>query len=176
MLSQFLFCLSLVLIIFFPLLCILISISTSTLLKKYCVTEVLYLTERMILIQKWDLNLRVLPFYFIGTGMPVLFASDFLFFLENPDYSESIFLLTGIILLTVVFLNILIQSIEQGNLFQGIVAQCKKEQKEYLKDNGSILKQFINGSLSMRMFFMSIGIASLILYGILWIDCVTSIF
>ena len=170
MLCEFLFCQSIVLIVSVPLMCIIASFSTSTLLKEYYLRGVSYAPNRSVFIGNLDLKLRVLPFYSICIGMPLLFVSDLWLFLENSEYSDSCFLWIGIILFLVGGLDTVIRLKEYGNIFKGIVTRCQMEQEEVMSDKGSYLRQFINGSISMRMFLMAFGIASMALYGIIWFD------
>ena len=170
MFSEFLFCQSIVLIISVPLMCIITSFSTSALLKEYYLRGVSYAPNRSVFIRNLDLKLRVLPFYSIGFGMPLLFVSDLWLFLENPYYSEGCFLWIGLILFIAGGLDFIIRLKGHRNIFKGIVTRCQMEQKEVMSDKGSYLRQFINGSISMRMFLMAFGIASMLLYGCIWFD------
>ena len=176
MIFQILFCLSLVLIISVPLMCIIASFSTSALLKEYSLTGGLNVTHRSVFIRNLDLKLRVLPFYFIGLGIPLLFVSDLWLFLEKPEYSDSCFLWIGLILFLAGILDTAIRLKEYGNIFKTIISRCKNEQKEVMSDKGSYLRQFMNGNISMRMFLMAFGIASMLLYGIISLDNASSSF
>ena len=170
MFCKFLFCLSLVLIISVPLMCIIASFSTSALLREYYLTGLSYVPNRSVFIRNLDLKLRVLPFYSIGFGMPLLFVSDLWLFLENPYYSEGCFLWIGITLFIAGGLDFIIRLREHRNIFKTIISRCKNEQEKVMSDKGSYLRQFMNGSISMRMFLMAFGIASMTLYGIIWFD------
>ena len=170
MLCEFLFCLSLALIFSVPLMCIIISFSTSALLKEYYLRGVSYAPNRSVFIRNLDLKLRVLPFYSMGFGIPLLFVSDLWLFLENPYYSEGCFLWSGIILFIVGGLDFVIRLKGHRNIFKTIISQCKNEQEEVMSDKGSYLRQFMNVSISMRMFLMAFGIASMLLYGLIWFD------
>ena len=173
MLCQILFCLSLVLIISVPLMCIIASFSTSVLLKEYYLTSVSYAPNRSVLIRNLDLKLRVLPFYSIGCGIPLLLVSDLWLFFENPYYSEGCFLWIGITLFIAGGLDFVIRLKGHRNIFKTIISQCKNEQEEVMSDKGNYLRQFMNGSISMRMFLMAVGIASMVLYGLIWFDNVS---
>ena len=170
MLCQIIYCLSLVLIISVPLMCIIASFSTSALLKEYYLTGESYAPNRSVFIRNLDLKLRVLPFYSIGFGMPLLFVSDSWLFLENPYYSEGCFLWIGITLFIAGGLDFVIRLKEHRNIFKTIISRCRTEQEEAMSDKGSFLRQFMNGNISMRMFLMSFGIASMLLYGIISLE------
>ena len=176
MLLEFLFCLSLVLIISVPLMCIIASFSTSVLLKEYYLRGVLYAPNRNVFIRNLDLKFRVLPFYSIGFGIPLLFVSDLWLFLENPYYSEGCFLWIGITLFIVGGLDFIIRLKGHRNIFKTIISRCRTEQKEVMSDKESYLRKFMNGSISMRMFLMAFGIASMLLYGIISLDNASSSF
>lgn len=170
MLCQIIYCLSLVLIISVPLMCIIASFSTSALLKEYHLAGGLFITGRRVFIRNLDLKLRVLPFYSIGFGIPLLFVSDLWLFLENPYYSEGCFLWIGITLFIAGGLDFIIRLRGHRNIFKTIISRCKNEQQEIMSDKGSYLRQFMNGCISMRMFLMAFGIASMALYGLIWFD------
>lgn len=170
MLCEFLFCLSLALIISVPLMCIITSFSTSALLKEYYLIGECYAPNRSVFIRNLDLKLRVLPFYSIGFGMPLLFVSDLWLFLENPEHSEGCFLWVGITLFIAGGLDSIISLKGHRNIFKTIISRCRTEQEEAMSDKGSFLRQFMNGNISMRMFLMAFGIASMVLYGLIWFD------
>ena len=176
MLCQIIFCLSLVLIISVPLMCIIASFSTSALLREYYLTGVSFVPNRSVFIRNLDLKLRVLPFYSIGFGIPLLFVSDLWLFLENPYYSEGCFLWTGITLFLAGGLDTAIRLKEFGNIFKVIITRCREGQEEAMSDKRSFLRQFSNGNISMRMFLMAFGIASMLLFGIIWFDNAASCF
>ena len=176
MFSEFLLCLSLVLIISVPLMCIIASFSTSAILKEYYLTSALYALNRSVFIRNLDLKLRVLPFYSIGFGMPLLFVSDLWLFLENPEHSEGCFLWIGLILFIAGGLDFIIRLKGHRNIFKTIISRCRTEQEEAMSDKGSFLRQFMNGSISMRMCLVAFGIASMALYGLIWFDNVSKSF
>lgn len=170
MLCQIIYCLSLVLIVSVPLMCIITSFSTSALLKEYYLTSALYAPNRSVFIRNLDLKLRVLPFYSIGFGIPLLFVSDLWLFLENPYYSEDCFLWIGITLFIAGGLDTIFRIKGYCNIFKTIISRCKNEQEEIMSNKGGFLRQFMNGNISMRMFLMAFGIASMLLYGCIWFD------
>ena len=173
MLYEFLFGLSLVLIISVPMMCIIASISTSALLKEYYLIGVSFAPNRSVFIRNLDLKLRVLPIYSIGFGIPLLFVSDLWLFLENPYYSEGCFLWIGITLFIAGGLDSVIPLKGHRNIFKTIISRCRTEQEEAISDKGSFLRQFMNGNISMRMFLMAFGIASMAMYGLIWFDNVS---